>query len=192
MAAKVTARPPFKMAAGQVWYLIDNDPVLTCGFELGSAGQQLVNYLPVQCEPKHFYTNDESTFIKSKNNSMAELMEILKIKQVQVQMGQQDFIHTYKYRSVGPRIGQVWKKIDNNPKYLRESTTKDGKTSNFVNPDKKGEVVIQGFHYVKNFSTKSTYRLRVDLKNLSTGEPIRPMGVMRFKNAYERKQKIYF
>ena len=123
---------------------------------------------------------------------MAELMKMLKIKEVEVQMDQRDFKEKYKYRSVGPRIGQVWKKIDNNPKYLQESKTKDGKTINFVNPDEKGEVVIQGFHYVKDFSTNPTYRLWVDLKNLSTGEPIRPMPLMRFKNAYECKQKIYF
>ena len=163
MAAKVTARPPSEMAAGQVWYLFDNDPVLTCGFELGSVGQKLVNYLPVQCEPKHYYTNDESTFIKSKNNSMAELMKMLKFKQVQVQMGQQDFIHTYKYRSVGPRIGQRWEAKE------------------------EEEVEVKGFHYVKD-QNKQKYRLFVDLYDLNT-EQRSSMPLMRFKNAYQRKPR---
>lgn len=177
MAAKVTARPLPEMSAGQVWYLFDNNPVLTCGLELGVAGKKLVNYLPVQCEPKHYYKNDEATYIRQ--NSMAELMKMLKLKKVQVQMGQKDFEKRYKYRSVGPRIGQVWEEMD-------KSDYEDGKKIFFVNTAKgTSEVEVKGFHYVKD-QNKHSYRLFVDLYDLNT-EQRSSMLVMRFKNAYQCK-----
>lgn len=169
-----------KIVAGQVWYFNDADPVLTCGVD-----DKEVHYLPVQCAPKT--TNkggmeNESMYLKQ---DMSQLMQTLETKGIQCKMDQMDFVRKYKYRSRGPHIHQVWKKIA--PRYLQESKTKDGKEINLVNPDR--EVVIKGFTYVRDLSK---YNLWVDFGDMKIEDLHYSMPVMKFKNAYECQQKLMF
>ena len=171
----------FQIVPGQVWYFNDTDPILTCGVD-----DKEVHFLPVECAPTTtIKMGNESRFI---SGPISRLMQTLENRGVECKMDRNNFTNKYRYRSLGPRIQQVWKKTDN-PKYLQESTTKDGKKINYVNPDQKGEVVIKGFTYVRDIAK---YSLWVDFRNLKFEDGEDSMPVMKFKNAYECQQKLMF